>query len=190
MWLIIGLGNPGQQYFFSRHNIGFMVIDLFLKKANFTTNKGKNYSIIYKTQLNNNKIILAKPQTFMNNSGLAVKYLLDYYQIALDKVLVIHDDLDQDFGYLKIQKNRGAGGHNGVTSINQQLATQNYCRLKLGIGRPTNNYLPIADYVLQNFSKEQLAFLADYLNQAVEIIESFICQGLLTTANIYNKKIK
>lgn len=130
MKIIVGLGNPGSKYLFTRHNLGFMLIDAIAKEELF---QNKHKSHIQKRKVEGEWVLLAKPQTFMNLSGKAVKEILDFYKAPLENLLVIHDDKDQMFGKIKFQKSRGDGGHNGVKSIHQELQSQDYCRLKMGV---------------------------------------------------------
>lgn len=131
MKIIVGLGNPGTKYIFTRHNLGFMLIDALAEEASF---QKKYNSLIQKVQINEQKAILVKPQTFMNLSGQAIKEIMNFYKIELENLLVIHDDKDQVFGKMKFQKTRGDGGHKGIKNIHKELQTNNYTRLKLGIG--------------------------------------------------------
>ncbi|MFA5134090.1 MAG: aminoacyl-tRNA hydrolase [Patescibacteria group bacterium] len=162
MKLIIGLGNPGKKYGKTRHNLGFMAVDFLQKKLEapeFKLNK-KLAAEISKS----GKIILAKPQTFMNLSGGAAIKLLSFYKLTADDILIIHDDIDLEFGKIKEGKNHGAAGHNGVKSIIELLGTKDFNRLRIGVGRPPEN-IPPEDYVLQNFSSEELKQLPKIFNK-------------------------
>jgi PTH1 family peptidyl-tRNA hydrolase len=183
MWLIAGLGNPGDKYRFTRHNIGFMAIDAMLSSTGRPLWKNEHNARTYHYQLDGEKVLLAQPQTFMNRSGESIQALMSFYKIPLEKLLVIHDDLDLEFGVLKLQKDRGHGGHNGIRDIHEKLGTQKYARLKLGIGRPTE-----PDYVLKNFTKEEQALLPDFLSRAVDAIDDFIFEGFDKAASLNNKK--
>ena len=130
MKVIVGLGNPGTKYLWTRHNLGFMLIDALAEKDSF---KNKHKSYIQKTEMEGEPVLLAKPQTFMNLSGQAVREILNFYKVPLEDLLVIHDDKDQVFGKIKFQKSRGDGGHNGIKNIHQELKSRDYCRLKMGI---------------------------------------------------------
>ncbi len=131
MKLIVGLGNPGSKYLFTRHNLGFMLIDALAEDGSF---QKKHNSFIQKKQIKEQTAFLVKPQTFMNLSGRAVKEIMKFYKISLENLLVIHDDKDQAFGNMKFQKSRGHGGHNGIKNIHEELNTNDYTRLKLGVG--------------------------------------------------------
>ena len=131
MKILVGLGNPGKEHLFTRHNLGFMLIDALAENNSF---QKKHDSLIQKIQHEEQKILLAKPQTFMNLSGQAIKKIMDFYKAPLENLLVIQDDKDQAFGKIKFQKSRGHGGHNGVKNIHKELKTNDYARLKMGIG--------------------------------------------------------
>lgn len=158
MKLIVGLGNPGKKYEKTRHNLGFMAVD-FLREAagapKFKLNK-KCLAEVSKTD----EIIFAKPQTFMNNSGEAVAKLLSFFKLTPANLIVIHDDLDLDFGKIKAGAGHGAAGHNGVQSIIGALSTKDFNRHRVGVGRPAPN-IPSEDYVLQNFSPDESKQLPD-----------------------------
>jgi len=162
MKLIIGLGNPGKKYEKTRHNLGFMAVD-FLREnigaPNFKMNKKCNAGIS-KTD----EIILAKPQTFMNNSGEAAAKLLSFFKLMPADLIVIHDDLDLEFGKIKLGAGHGAAGHKGAQSIIDYLGTKDFNRIRLGVGRPPL-HIPPEDYVLQNFSSEELKKLPDILKK-------------------------
>ncbi len=133
------------------------------------------------------EVIFAKPQTFMNLSGECVRALMDFYKIDLDHLLVVHDELDIDFGAIRVQRNRGAGGHNGLKSINEQLGTQDYSRLKLGIGKPPDKRWDIANWVLSNFFEDEAPHLGEFLDFAGDAIESFILNGFQKTATRFTR---
>ncbi len=199
MFLIVGLGNPGKKYQMNRHNIGSLTCDHWLKsmgsgasdseyreehkaltkKFKFTSEDGK------KTE----EVLLAKTQTFMNKSGESVLALMNFYKIERSKLLVIHDDIDQPFGSMKIHFNRGHGGQNGVRNISEILGAADYARLKLGVGRPDHPGFDIGDYVLGNFPKEDLDHLGTYLDMACDAIESFIFDGHSIASTKFNKSV-
>ncbi|MFC1856360.1 aminoacyl-tRNA hydrolase, partial [Thermodesulfobacteriota bacterium] len=146
--LIIGLGNPGPKYELNRHNLGFIVLDNLALKHNINISKKKELCIIGNGDILGTNVILAKPQTYMNKSGFSVVRLLNYFKIEPEDLIVIHDDLDLEFNQLKIKSNGGHGGHNGIRSIMQLLATDKFTRLRAGIGRPQGR-MPVEKYVLQ-----------------------------------------
>ena len=183
MLLIVGLGNPGAKYNGTRHNIGFEVVDFILKKHGDPRLKEAHHSLIYKISVDKRACIFAKPMTFMNNSGEAVLSLVNYYKISLDNLLVIHDDVDQKFGAVKFQSDRGSGGHNGVQDISEKLNNQGYNRLKVGIGKSENTH----DHVLGKFHLEELDSLKELLSYSSEMVEAFIKDGFKTAVQ-YNRK--
>ena len=153
MKLIVGLGNPGVQYEETRHNAGFWVVDALARRWNIGLNSKKFHSIIGEGHYGREKIVLSKPQTYMNLIGLAVRELVDYWQIGLEGLLVIHDDIDLP-AYRIRMKRKGSGGHRGVASIISQLHSESFARLKIGIGRPVEP-IPVEDYVLSRVSVEE-----------------------------------
>jgi len=188
MWLIVGLGNPGKQYQMTRHNVGFMAVDYWLKSLSGSDPeyREEHKALTRKMKLEGEEIIIAKPQTFMNLSGESVQALMHFYKIPKEKLLVVHDDIDQAFGSLRFHKNRGHGGQNGVRSISQVLGTQDYARLKMGVGRPSHPGFDIADYVLGNFSKEESPSLPKIFEKACDGIECFIFKGFDRAATDFN----
>ncbi len=179
--IIVGLGNPGSQYLLTPHNIGWMVVDTLARKYQVRL-RAKTHFLAETIVVKNQSVMLLQPLTYMNLSGKAVKEALQYYQLTLDQLLVVHDDWDLSFLSMKFQKNRGAGGHNGLRSINQELASQNYARLRLGIEKGYGK----AQDVLRTFTKEEQKQLPDFLCTCVSAIESFLQKGLEKTANHYN----
>jgi PTH1 family peptidyl-tRNA hydrolase len=188
MYLIVGLGNPGQKYEFTRHNVGFLAIDRLLDKYN-PSEKSEHKALTYKTSIDGNDVLLVKPQTFMNLSGESVQSLMAFYKIPLENILVVHDDKDQNFLSVKFQQNSSSGGQNGINSIHQMLGTPNYTRLKLGIGQPTLPNQSTADYVLQKFSLLEASLLANWLDFVGDAIESFVVKGYEKSANAFNLKM-
>lgn len=184
MKLVVGLGNPGKEYEKTRHNIGFMSIDYYCKNNNIELKKKFNglYSIIEKE---NGKIILLKPQSFMNNSGDVVKKYVDYFKIDIGDILVIYDDIDFDIGMFKIKNNGSSGGHNGIGDIINKLKSKDIKRIRIGIGK--NDFL-LADYVLGKFNKKELEKITDILPLISNVIDSFISLDFERIMNKYNKK--
>lgn len=156
MFLIVGLGNPGRQYEATRHNVGFMAVDFISDRYNFSwSNKSKFNSDLAEGNAYGSKVILCKPTTYMNLAGQAVGPISSYYKITFDKIIVIHDDIDLAFGKIKCKIGGGSGGHNGIKSIDQMLGTNEYFRIKVGVGRPQNDNQSPSDFVLQNFFSEE-----------------------------------
>ncbi|MCC6146087.1 MAG: aminoacyl-tRNA hydrolase [Anaerolineaceae bacterium] len=185
LYLIIGLGNPGREYRESRHNIGFMVVDHLCEEMGITVNRLQSKSLIGTGIWQGRKLILAKPQTFMNLSGQAVAQLVRFYKTPIENLLVIHDDLDLPLGTLRMRPEGGAGGQKGLASIIQSLGTQQFSRLRIGIGRPPGRMSP-ADYVLQKFSKAEQEILPAISTQAGGAVQAFLVEGLQQAMNRFN----
>lgn len=167
MHLIIGLGNIGDKYHLTRHNVGFMVIDEMTKNlATSNINKSNFQSTLLKSAYN----LFSKPTTYMNNSGEAVHAIMEYYKIPIENIIVIHDDLDLPFGTVKYKIGGGHGGHNGLRSIDAHCGKE-YIRVRIGIGKPLNK-TDVANYVLSNFSKEELNKLQDIITHTIKAIEA------------------
>jgi len=192
MNLIIGLGNPGTKYKKTRHNIGFMVIDelfsIWQKEYGFEKFKmnKKLAAEISTGKLDNNKIILAKPQTFMNNSGQAVQLLKKYYKIEPKNIWVIHDDIDLPLGKLRIRKNGSAGGHNGIKSIVEHLGTQDFPRFRLGISPADDKRGDASNFVLHKFSRKEQVVLQEVIQDTVGAIEMALGQGVERAMNNFS----
>ncbi|MFC2384824.1 MAG: aminoacyl-tRNA hydrolase [Hoylesella saccharolytica] len=184
-YLIVGLGNPGNEYEATRHNTGFMILDAFAKASNIVF-ADKRYGFIGETSLKGRKIFLLKPTTYMNLSGNAVRYWLDKENIALEHLLVVVDDLALPLGTLRLKGNGSNGGHNGLGHIQQLLGNQ-YARLRVGIGNdfPRGGQV---DWVLGRYNDEEMKILQPAIEQGIEIIKSFVLAGLTLTMNQYNKK--
>ncbi len=186
MKLIIGLGNPGRKYLFSRHNIGFRVLDLFRRKNGFPAfniNK-KFFSAVSMEDFSGEKIILAKPQTFMNESGKAVVRLLDFYRIEPSQLAVVHDDADLKIGSLRITASRGPGGHKGVQSVIDRLKTKDFVRFRVGV-RPLKGIKAGQDLrklVLKGFTKEEKNAIKEYISLCEQALEFFLKENDLEKA--------
>jgi PTH1 family peptidyl-tRNA hydrolase len=188
VFLIVGLGNPGAKYLLTRHNIGFMALDRYFESAGGKPQwKDQHKSLVARVKIDQQDVIFAKPQTFMNLSGDAVRSIMDFYKIDLDHLLVVHDELDIGYGAIKVQRNRGPGGHNGLKSLNEKLATQDYARLKLGVGKPQDSRWDIANWVLSGFFADEIQVLPEFLDTAGDAIESFVLNGYQKTATDYTR---
>lgn len=185
IYLIVGLGNPGREYHNTRHNMGFMAVDSITQKWGISNMKVQSKAIINTGNLSGRKVILAKPQTYMNLSGQAVSGLINFYKIPLDHLLVINDDIDIPFGTIRIRPGGGSAGQKGVGSIIERLGTQEFARMRLGVGRPPGQ-MNSADYVLQPFAKDEEEFLKNFLEKAGQAVEEFILQGLNAAMNKFN----
>jgi PTH1 family peptidyl-tRNA hydrolase len=186
-FLIVGLGNPGREYRVTRHNIGFLVIDEFASKIDCKLIKVQNKAIIGIGKAGKQRVILAKPQTFMNLSGQAVAGLKHFYKVDDNHLIVAHDDADLDFGQIRMRPGGGSAGQKGVASIIEKLGTQEFARLRMGIGRPPGQ-IDAAAFVLQPFSKADQEFLSEFLNRGAEALKTYIADGLETAMNRFNPK--
>lgn len=184
-FLIVGLGNPGREYRETRHNIGFMLVDRMAGKFNTRFTRLQSKSLVASTNYQERKIILAKPQTFMNLSGRSVQGLIHFYKLSLTNILIAHDDLDLPPGTIRIRPDGGSAGQKGMNSILEQLGTDEFPRLRLGVGRPPG-HMQAPDYVLQDFTKSEMILISDTLDRAVEAVFSFITDGLESAMNKFN----
>lgn len=158
MFLVAGLGNPDEQYRFNRHNVGFMAVDSLAHRFSFSNFSKKHQGLIAEGEIARKKVLLLKPQTYMNASGQSVAAIARFYKIPMENILVIHDDLDLPFARIKMKLGGGSAGHNGLKSIDACLGSNAYYRLRIGIGRPMDKS-QVIDYVLSNFSKAEQADL-------------------------------
>ncbi|UZW64393.1 aminoacyl-tRNA hydrolase [Mycoplasmopsis synoviae] len=184
MKLIVGLGNPGDKYKFTRHNVGFLVIDLICQKLKITLDKEKTHGSYAKFE----DFIIAKPNTYMNLSGNFVLELANFFKIAPDDILVIHDEKDFELGKSAIKIGGSGASHNGVLDVINKLNTQNFKRLKIGIGQ--NKEMALKDYVLQRFSLEEFSVLEPVLNQAADVCIQYSFNDIHYLMNKYNQKKK
>lgn len=188
MYIIIGLGNPTAQYEGTRHNVGFDVIDRLAEKYNIAVDTKKHRAYIGKGMIDGQKVILAKPQTYMNLSGESVRELVDYYKADPEQqLLVIYDDISLDVGQLRIRKKGSAGGHNGIKNIIAHLGTQVFPRIKVGVGEKPKNY-DLADYVLGHFSKAEREQMEAGYERAAEAVRFILADEIDAAMNQYNKK--
>jgi len=184
-YLLVGLGNPGREYRLTRHNIGFMVIDRLAQALNVQFGRVQFQALTTQVAMDGNRLILVKPQTFMNLSGQAVSALLKFYKIPLERMLVIHDDLDLPLGTLRLRPSGGSAGQRGLASIIDRLGTQEFPRLRLGIGRPPGQ-MEAAGYVLQPFLPAEQGTLKTVLDSAADACQVFVKSGLETAMNRFN----
>lgn len=185
MKLIVGLGNIGTKYTFTRHNVGFMLADSIALNNGLSFKENSRLKCFF-TNLRNgiDDYLIIKPTTFMNLSGESVRAVVDYYKIPLEDVLIVYDDLSLELGKIRFRSNGSDGGHNGIKSIIQHLGTKDIARLKIGIGPQPN--LPAEVFVLQNFSKEELEILKESIGKAKEGINCFFKEGITSTQNKFN----
>lgn len=187
MWLIVGLGNPGKKYEFTRHNVGFLAVERFAKSLNAPPLAKQEYkALTSKFRLEGQEVILAEPQTFMNLSGDSVQALCQYYKISPANLAVIHDEVDLPFGEIKVQKNRGHGGHNGIRDIHQKLGTNEYVRFRIGVGRPAHAAQEVASFVLERFSPSEMERLGEILDRCNDGLELLLDHGFDRAATHVN----
>lgn len=183
-WLVVGLGNPGPEYAGNRHNIGFMVADLLAGRigAKFKAHRSRNQAV--EGRLAGQRVVLAKPTSFMNLSGGPVTGLRDFYKAPLDRLVVVHDELDLDYATLRIKRGGGDNGHNGLKSITKSLGPD-YYRIRAGIGRPPGR-MDVADFVLRDFSSTERKELDWFVDRAADAVEALISEGLERAQTTYN----
>ena len=188
-FLVIGLGNPGREYRETRHNVGFMLLDRLAAKLNARFTRLQSRALVAKATYAERKIILAKPQTFMNLSGQSVQGLVHFYKLPLNNLLIAHDDLDLPLGTIRIRPDGGSAGQKGMSSILERLGTDDFPRLRVGIGHPPGQ-MQAPDYVLQEFSNADLPIVDETLNRAMKAVLTFVAEGLDAAMNKYNGGIE
>lgn len=181
---IVGLGNPGKQYEMTRHNVGFDAIDYLAYRNNILLNKVKHKAIVGEGQIHGHKVLLAKPQTYMNLSGRSVSEIVNFYKLEPSRLIVIYDDIDIEIGKIRIRPKGSAGSHNGMRSIIYEIQTEDFPRIRIGIGKPVNEDL--ISYVIGRFSQEDRAFVDQAIKKAAEAAESIIKDGMNLAMNRYN----
>ncbi len=192
--MIVGLGNPGAKYDNTRHNVGFVALDSFADNNGLEIRTEKMQGLYCSARLSGKKVLLLKPMTFMNRSGDCVFSFARYFDVSIDNILVVHDDLDLDNGRIKMVSGGGAGGHNGIRSLVNQLGTKDFARLKIGIGHPRNQEetasIPVERFVLSGFTPLQLDTFQGNLERIVHGINLFVEQGIKKAMNSVNSKVK
>lgn len=185
MNLIVGLGNIGEKYVFTRHNAGFMVADyIVLNNSETFKENPKLKSLMAKVKINNTDTMIIKPTTYMNLSGESVRLIMNYYKISIENTLIVYDDLSLDLGKIRFRGSGSDGGHNGIKSVIQHLGTNSIARLKIGIGPQTS--VPSEVFVLQNFQKEQMDELKSVIKKSALALEDYFTNGIESTQNKYN----
>ena len=187
-WLIVGLGNPGKEYEKTRHNAGFRALDVLAQKLGCKVDKGKFQGLYGQVSYGGRKLLLLKPQTYMNLSGRSVLQLSAYFNIPPQRIIVMFDDISLVPGRLRIRADGSAGGHNGIKSIIAEVGSQNFPRVKIGVGAKPNPEFDLADWVLSTFSAQEEKALANSLKWAGEAALAIIDQGVPKAANVYNGK--
>lgn len=185
MVLIAGLGNPGKSYQYTRHNLGFLTLQALSRRHQIQIEKRKFESQYGLGEIQNKKVLLLTPLTYMNRSGSAVGHFLRYFQILPENLIVVHDDLDLPWTRIKVVPKGGAAGHKGILSIIEHLKTQEFIRLRLGIGRPLE-FIPSESYVLETFSPAEKKELSSLTDQACEAVETLLDQGITAAMNRFN----
>ncbi len=185
MYIIIGLGNPGKKYEHTRHNAGFDAIDKLAEKHNIKMDKLKHKALLGEGRIGSEKVILIKPQTYMNLSGESVISVCNFYKPDMDKIIVMYDDIDLDIGKLRIRKKGSAGSHNGMKSIIKCLASQDFPRIRIGVSKPPEGW-DLADFVLSKFSKKEEEALEESFERAALTVEEIIKSDIESAMNKYN----
>ncbi|MDE6388259.1 MAG: aminoacyl-tRNA hydrolase [Lachnospiraceae bacterium] len=188
MYIIVGLGNPDRQYQNTRHNIGFDVVDVIASKNNIAVGERKHKALIGKGFVGGEKVVLVKPQTYMNLSGESVREVIDFYKIdEKSELIVISDDVSLDVGQIRIRKKGSAGGHNGLKNIILHLGHDEFQRVKMGVGEKPRGY-DLADYVLGHFTKEEREIMDESAKRAADAVGIMITDSADAAMNLYNKK--
>ena len=187
MYVIAGLGNPGREYEGTRHNVGFMTLDALADKYNIDVREKAFKGLIGKGVIEGNKVILVKPQTYMNSSGESIRAAADYYKVDPEDILIVYDDISLAPGQLRIRAKGSAGGHNGIKSIIAHLGTQEFPRVKVGVGEKPAR-MDLADYVLGHFSKEEQATMDDAVKEAADAVCEIVNVGIAQAMNDHNRK--
>jgi len=188
--MIVGLGNPGRQYQHNRHNVGFMVVDRFAEYHEIDLNIKKKKAVFGRGKCFGESVVLLKPQTFMNLSGEAVLYLASFLKIKTKDILVVADDLELTFGMIRIRNGGGSGGHNGIRSLIYSLKSEDFPRVRFGIGKPpTETEKDLCDYVLENFTQEERKYLNEGLGRVVEALNVLISKSIEEAMNQFNNRL-
>jgi PTH1 family peptidyl-tRNA hydrolase len=184
-FLVVGLGNPGPKYAATRHNVGFLVADLLAERIGGRFKAHKSRTDVVEGRLSGAPIVLAKPRSYMNESGGPVVSIARFFKVPVESITVVHDELDLPYGTLRLKRGGGDGGHNGLRSVTSALGSREYARVRLGIGRPPGRQDP-ADYVLREWSAAERKDLAFHVDRAADAVEALLHDGLEAAQNIYN----
>ena len=187
-YLVVGLGNPGSQYEATRHNVGFRAVDALAKEAGVKIDRAKFQALTAQATVGGVRVLLMKPQTYMNLSGVAVKQAADFYKVPPERVLVLFDDIDLDVGRLRIRRNGSAGGHNGIKSIISSLGSQEFPRIKIGVGAKPHPDYDLADWVLSRFTLAEQKLLDPAIEPAAEAVPVIFTQGIERASSQFNRK--
>ncbi|MCP4745219.1 MAG: aminoacyl-tRNA hydrolase [Desulfobacteraceae bacterium] len=189
LYLIAGLGNPGSKYINTRHNAGFMAVDMLSEKHGFPEPRLKFGTLYSRGEILGHDVILAKPQTFMNRSGPALRKLADYFKIQRKALMVIHDEIDLAFRRLKIKEKGGDGGHKGLRSLIEAFGGNDFVRIRLGIGRSIHGNDDVVSHVLSQFRPEEQQSLNEFIQLVCEAIETILCKGIKEGMNRFNQNL-
>lgn len=187
LWLVVGLGNPGPSYARNRHNAGFMVLDVLAARAGGKFKSHRARAEVLEGRLAGARVVLAKPRSFMNLSGGPVKALCDFYKVPVERLIVVHDELDIPFGTVRLKRGGGDNGHNGLRSVTKALGTRDYLRVRFGVGRPPGRMDPAA-YVLKDFSAAERKDLEFEVDRAADAAEALISDGLEAAQNVFHAR--
>lgn len=186
MYVVVGLGNPGSQYAQTKHNIGFVTVDYFAEQHNIKFNKVKHKAVIGEGIISGEKLMLVKPQTYMNDSGECVMELVNFYKLPLENLIVIYDDIDLPVGKVRIRPSGSSGTHNGMRSIIYLLNRQEFPRIRIGVGKQPE-YMDLADYVMTRFSKDEIPLIEEAVKKAALTVEEITRSGISAAMNKYNR---
>lgn len=186
MYLIAGLGNPGRDYVDTRHNVGFEAVSVLSSYYDIPLKKIKHQALLGEGRIGSERVVLAQPQTYMNNSGISIREISDYYKIPCENIIVIYDEVALDTGRIRIRPSGSAGGHNGMKSIISHMNSENFPRIRIGIGK---NKGDLADYVLGRFSKEETTMLIEAVKKLPDIIELMVNGKVADAMNVYNRVV-
>lgn len=186
-WFVVGLGNPGLQYENTRHNAGFLTVDRFMKAQNSEFNKNKMQAVFGECKVGQNRVLVAKPQTYMNNSGTAVSAIVNFYKIPIDRIIVICDDINLDIGKIRIRRKGSDGGQKGMRDIIQLLGSDEITRIKVGVGKKPHPEYDLVDWVLSKFPRESEIDLNTALDNASKALIEIINRGIDSAMNKYSK---
>lgn len=189
MYVIVGLGNPGKEYADTKHNVGFRVIDRLADKYNIDVSKFKYRAFTGDGMINGKKVFLVKPQTYMNLSGESIKEVMSFYKVPVENMTIIFDDTSLPLSMIRIKEKGSAGGHNGIKSIIAHMGTDEFARIKVGIGEKPNGW-DLADYVLAKFSADDAPLIEAGIDKAAEAVEMMLSSGMKDAMNKFNKKVK
>jgi PTH1 family peptidyl-tRNA hydrolase len=185
VWLVVGLGNPGPRYAGNRHNVGHMVLDLLAERAGGRFKAHKGRAEVVEGRLAGARAVLAKPMSYMNESGGPTATLRDFYKVPVERVVVVHDELDIPYGALRLKQGGGDNGHNGLRSLTRSLGSKDYLRVRVGIGRPPGRQ-DAADYVLKDFSSAERKDLAFHVDRAADAVEALVTGPLEAAQNVFH----